>query len=65
MLTSFAPSPIANVTSCVDLLIKSTTCALFLGVARQQITVLQIVASSRKCFRHSGDNIDFIALRTI
>jgi hypothetical protein len=43
-----APSPIASVIDFVLVFTKSTICALFFGVARQQITVAHEVASFKK-----------------
>jgi hypothetical protein len=56
MLTSFAPSPMARVTSFVFFLIISTISALFLGVALQTITTEQYEANDRKVSLFSGFN---------
>ena len=55
MLTSFAPSPMAKVISLVLYLIKSTTSALFFGVARQHITTLHEVAILKNFSLHLSD----------
>lgn len=47
METSFAPSPIANVTAFLFFLIISTTIAFCKGVTRQQITDRQCVVMSK------------------
>lgn len=64
MLTSLAPSPMANVTAFLCFFTNSTTWAFWSGVTLQQTTVLHTQASSKRSFSTSLSRAWACAVKT-